>query len=313
MDVQSWLLDGDPSVAWQALRDLADAPPHEVSRARERVATEGWGAALLDARDPEGGWAGGAFWPHDFSEELYHQEGQAWTATFHTLWLLVLFGIDPAGPRVAKAIEGSASLRWEEGNQPFFEGEVEPCINGRTVGIGTYFGYDMSAVVDRLLGERLADGGWNCEAPHNSTVTSFDTTINVLEGLTLHASVRPDPRVDEAITGATEYLLQRDLFKGLRSGTAPDPLFTQTIFPTQWRYTTLRALDWMRAAGLTPDPRIGPALDLLRSKRRPDGRWDLDHVIRGRNHLLYEPQGEPSRWITLQALRVLRWAESHGL
>lgn len=313
MDVLSWLLEGDPSVRWQVMRDLTDASPEQITRERARVATDGWGAALLAARDHGGGWAGGAFWPSDFSEELYTQEGQAWTATFHTMWLLVVLGIDPAGPGVADAIAGAATMRWEEGNQAFFDGEVEPCINGRTVGIGSYFGRDMTPVVERLLGERLADGGWNCEAPHNSSVTSFDTTINVLEGLSLYAAAHPDPRVDEAIACATEYLLERHLFKGLRSGVAPDPVFVQSTFPMQWRYTTLRAMDWMRSVGMAPDQRIGDALDLLRSKQRPDGRWDLDLVIRGRNHLTYEVQGEPSRWVTMQALRVLRWAASANL
>lgn len=309
MDVIEWLLAGDPAVRWQTLRDLTDAPAEQVAAARALVATEGWGAALLAARDEGGGWAGGAFWPADFSEELFHAEGQAWTATFHTLWLLTLLGIEPEGPGVPEAIAGAATMRWEEGDQPFFEGEVEPCINGRTVGLGTYFGYDMTPLVERLLGERLADGGWNCEAPHNSAVTSFDTTINVLEGLSLYRHAHPDARVDDAIDAATEYLLERGLFRGLRTGEVPDPNFVLTAFPSHWQYNTLRALDWMQAEGITPDPRIGDALDLLRAKRLPDGRWPLDRVIRGRNHLTYEAVGEPSRWITLQALRVLRWAE----
>ncbi len=313
MTDMDWLLTGDPAIRWQALRDLAGAPADVVAAERARVATEGWGAALLAARDDGGGWAGGAFWPSDFSEQLYRDEGQAWTATFHTLWLLGLFGIDPAAPAMREALAGAATMRWEEGNQPFFDGEVEPCINGRTVGLGTYFGYDMGPLVERLLGERLPDGGWNCEAPHNSSVTSFDTSINVLEGLSLYRDAHPDPRVDEAIAGATEYLLERHLFRGLRSGETPDPLFVVTTFPAQWRYTTLRALDWMRGAGLAPDPRIGEALEALRAKRRPDGTWPLEHVIRGRNHLAYEAEGAPSRWITLQALRVLRWAEAGGL
>ena len=175
------LLDGDPAIRWQVLRDLTDAPPADVAAERARVAHEGWGARLLALEDPDGLWAGGACFPAGYTGG---EPGQPWTATMHTLQTLQLLGLDPSSDAARRAIPLVAEHgHWEHAGQRYFDGEVEPCINGRTIEAGGYFGVDVAPIVERVLGERLADGGWNCEAENGSVRSSFHTTIDVLDGL----------------------------------------------------------------------------------------------------------------------------------
>src|SRR4051812_6326983 len=148
MEVLDWTLDADPAIRWQALRDLADAPAEVVAAERARVATEGWGARLLALQGDDGQWEGGAYFPvrsadrddgagADGAES--DDEGQPWTATAHTLALLREFGVDPRADQVRRAVVMVAdNCRWEADGQPFFAGEVEPCINGLTVAVGAY-------------------------------------------------------------------------------------------------------------------------------------------------------------------------------
>jgi hypothetical protein len=303
-----WLLDADPAVRWQVLRDLADAPSAAVDAERARVATEGWGAQLLAARDEDGLWAGGACFPGDFRGDF--SQGQPWTSTFPTLALLQAFGVDPHAPQVREAIDAvRANCRWEHAGQPFFEGEVEPCINGRTAGLGAYFGVPVDGIVDRLLGEQLEDGGWNCEAENGSVRSSFHTTICVLEGLlAVEQAVGPTPEVAAARQRGEEYLLARRLFRRASTGEVADGDWLQFSFPPQWHYDVLRGLDHFRGTGAAPDPRVEEAVELVRAKQQPDGRWLLENTHRGAVHFpLEDGDGRPSRWNTLRALRVLRW------
>ncbi len=182
--VIDWLLHSDPSIRWQVLRDLLEVPESEWAVERAKVETEGWGARLLSCQDEDGQWAGGAFVPADFDPREWKERGQPWTATCFSLTQLREFGLDPLSDRARRTVElVGANARWDEGGQPFWEGEVEECINGRTVADGAYFGVDVSAIVDRLVGQRLDDGGWNCERINGSVRSSFASTINVLEGL----------------------------------------------------------------------------------------------------------------------------------
>jgi hypothetical protein len=310
MKVLDWLLDSDPAIRWQVLSDLADAPAEVIAAERARVTREGWGARLLALQGEDGQWAGGACYP----AEGWHREqaGQPWTSTLPTLQLLQEFGAAPGDDRVRRAIERvKESCRWEHAGQPFFDGEVEPCINGRTVSLGVYFGQSVESIVSRLIAEQLADGGWNCDAENGSVRSSFATTINVLEGLLNH----------EQSTGGTaasiaarrkgeEYLLERKLFRRKSTGEVVNHSWLQFSFPVRWCYDVLRALDYFRAAGGAPDPRLAEAIDLLRSKRQPDGVWLLENTHPGTVHFTLEDgDGRPSRWNTLRAMRVLRWFE----
>ena len=299
MDVVAWLLDSDPALRWQVLRDLTDAPAEEVAAERARVAREGWGPELLAAQDPDGRWSGGTFFPE-------------WISTEATLRLLRVFGLDPRSAEAQRAIAPvHEAARWDyDPSMRFFDGEVEPCINGRTVAIGAYFGQDVRGVVDRLLGEQMADGGWNCEQENGSVRGSFDTTINVLEGLLEYErSVGPDDDVTAARVRGEEYLLARRLLHRLSDGEIPQERWLQVGFPNGWHYDVARALDHLRAARAQPDERMTEALDVLESKRGADGRWPLEHAYHPRLLVdLGESEGRPSRWLTLRGLRVLRWA-----
>ena len=312
MSVLDWLLDSDPAIRWQVLRDLVDAPADVVAAERARVATEGWGARLLELQGEDGQWAGGACFPARSVNWQAENQGQPWISTLPTLQLLHDFGIDSRSDGVRRAVARvREGCRWDHAGQPFFSGEVEPCLNGRTVTLGTYFDQDVDGVVARVLGEQLEDGGWNCEVENGSVRSSFATTINVLEGLLAHE--RATGGSAESIAArrrGEEYLLERKLFRRKSTGAVVDPAWLQFSFPIRWHYDVLRALEYFSSAGEAPDSRMDEAIDLLRSKRQPDGTWLLENTHPGKVHFrLEDGDGRPSRWNTLRALRVLEWYE----
>lgn len=302
--VVEWLLDADPAIRWQVTRDLTDAPADAVAAERARVETEGCGARLLALQAPDGLW-GGRAWSHD------------WTDTFHVLELLRRFGLDPTSGGARRAIAlvreqvtWGAGIDWHDdwGDNPLFDGEVEPCINGNIVATGAYFGVDMAPLVDRLLGEQLPDGGWNCEVESGATVSSFATTINVLEGLLEHErAIGDSERVGEARHRAAAYLLERRLFRRKSTGDVIDPDWLRFAFPHWYHYDVLRGLEYLRAAATPPDERMAEAIAIVEAQRGPDGRWPLQRVHEGASHLDMEAEGAPSRWNTLRAMRVLDW------
>lgn len=375
MDTVLWLLDSDPSIRWQVMRDLTDEPAEAVAVERARVATEGWGARLLALQRADGQWgtdivahievaaegplpsledrqllrelfglsqakmarwfgvdeADIASWetPDPDMTSAHEERYRAalawmrsaigtlfppWTSTAFTLQLLKDLGLDPQSGQARHAVAlVRDNSRWDEGGQAFFDGEVEPCINGRVVALGSYFGQDVEAVVDRLLGEQLDDGGWNCEAERGSTRSSFHTTICVLEGLLEYEWATPGGAAEVAATRTRgeEYLLERHLFRRRSNGEVIDDGWTRFSFPTWWHYDVLRGLDHLRSAGTEPDERCAEAIELVGSKRDDDGRWRLENPHPGRMHFEVDAgEGQPSRWITLRASRVLDWYAS---
>ena len=302
-----WLLDADPSIRWQVMRDLIGAPVDEVAAERAKVATKGWGCQLLARQGPDGCW-GGAAW------------NRGWNSTMHVLMLLRDMGLDPASDQARRAVglvrdgvtwQGSAEY---DGNS-FFAGEVEPCINGQVGAVGAYFGQDVRGIIDRLLAEQLPDGGWNCEAANGSTRSSFNTTICVLEALLEHErAVGNSLDVAAARLCGQEYLLDRRLFRRRSTGEVIErdrkggASWTRFASPTWWHYDVLRGLEYLRRAGVVPDERVAEAIDLVASKRDGDGRWPLETRHRGEMPVeTDEGEGRPSRWNTLRALRVLDW------
>lgn len=308
MDVVSWLLDSDPAIRWQVLRDLAGAAPAEVAAERDRVATEGWGARLLAMQGDDGQWAGGACFPGGFNwADL--RFGQPWTSTLPVLELLWKFGVNPAAPVVQRAIAAvKAGCRWEHAGQRFFDGEVEPCINARVMAMAAYFGEDGRPILERLLGEHLEDGGWNCEAENGSVRSSFHTTINVLEGLLQFERVEgPTESTTAARERGEAYLLERHLFRRKSTGEVAEPAWQRFSFPVRWHYDVLRGLDYFREANRR-DPRLEEAIELVRGRRQGDGSWLLENTHPGAAPFALDPgDGQPSRWNTLRALRVLAW------
>ena len=312
MAVLDWLLDSDPAIRWQVLRDLVQAPAEVVAAERARVATEGWGARLLALQGEDGQWAGGACFPARSFNWRAENQGQPWTSTLPTLQLLRDFGVDPCSDRVRLSVALVRDhCRWEHAGQPFFSGEVEPCINGRTVTLGTYFDQDVEGVVARLLDEQLEDGGWNCEAENGSVRSSFATTINVLEGLLAHERATGGSAASIAARRrGEEYLLERKLARRKSTGEVVNPAWLHFSFPIRWHYDVLRALEYFRSVGDVPDSRMDEAIEWLRSKQQPDGTWLLERTHPGKVHFALEDgDSRPSRWNTLRALRVLKWYE----
>jgi len=313
--VLAWLLDpraSDPAIRWQVRRDLLDRPEEVWVDERAQIAITGWGARLLELEDEDGQWAGGSYAPADYDWDG-SESGQPWTATAHTLTQLREFGL-VAPERTRRMVELiGANGRWDHDGQRYWDGEVEPCINGQLVANGSYFGVDVAPVVERLVGEALEDGGWNCEAENGSVRSSFHSTINVLEGLLeFERAAGGTPASVAARHEGEEYLLARSLFRRLSTGEPADRRMLALIHPSRWYYHVLRALDYFRAAGLhdgrAPDLRLAEAVEHVRSRRLEDGRWPVDWVPPGRSWFgVDDGEDQPSRWITLQALRVLRW------
>src|SRR2546427_6658302 len=309
VSVIDWLLDSDPAIRWQAMRDLTHGPVEQVAAEPARVASEGWCARLLALRREDG------LWRPDTSDS-------EWPSLL-ALGMLRDMGLDASSEQARNAVglvrdNATWHSRGPWHGTPVFAGEVEPCINGRVVAVGSYFGLDVTGIVERLLGEQMADGGWNCEQENGSARGSFHSTINVLEGLLEHQrATGGSAEVTAARERGQEYLLERRMLRRLSSGELIDTAFTLFSFPTGWHYDALRGLDYLRAAGVTPDARAAEAIDLVRSKRDAEGRLPLENPhesemvnarVRDLEFGMDEREGRPSRWNTLRALRVLRWA-----
>ncbi len=310
MNALGWLLDADPAIRWQAMRDLTDATADQVAAERARVATDGWGAGLLALRREDGLWDAGT-------------PDTEWISLL-ALLLLREMGLDASSEEARKAVglvRNNATYHspgpWH--GTPVFAGEVEPCINGRVVTVGSYFGQNVTGIVERLLGEQMADGGWNCEQENGSTRGSFHTTINVLEGLLEHErATGGSAEVTAALERGQEYMLERRMLRRLSSGELIDTAYTLFSFPIGYQYDALRGLEHLRAAGVTPDARVADAIDLVRSKRDAEGRLPLENPheielvnarVRDLEFDMDERKGRPSHWNTLRAMRVLDWYE----
>jgi len=303
----AWLLESDPAIRWQAIRDLTDASPTAIAAERARVPREGLGAEILSRQDSDGAWR--------------RTDKPVWLSTLFTLLLLRSTGVDRTEVESAVA-RLETRMGWDNqagfwelrlatsGARPFFEGEVEPCINGGTLALGGYFGRPTESLVRRLIAEQLDDGGWNCEAP-TSVRSSFHTTICVLEGLLEYErAVGSAPEVAAARKRGEEYLLERGLFWRRSTRQIANPEFLELAFPTGYHYDVLRALDYFRDASIKPDARMSDAVHLIESRRQLDGRWLLERAYDEPLAFSFgESVGEPSRWNTLRALRVLRWYE----
>jgi hypothetical protein len=271
--------------------------PDVIAAERSRVATEGWGAQLLAAQSPAGHWRG----------------GQWDLVTLYSLIVLKDFGLDPTSKQARKMIDRiDKHLVFKPlNNRPYFHGETEPCINGRILGLGSYFKEPNDALANQLLGEQLGDGGWNCEAPESNR-SSFHTTICVLEGLLDYERAgRKSAAVTTARKRGENYLLERRMFRSLRTGKVIDKRWLRFSFPTFWHYDVLRGLDYLRNAGVKPDSRAREAIEVVMARRHQNGRWPLNLLHPEHIPLKMETGiGSASRWNTLRALRVLRWFQN---
>ena len=300
--VVSWLLDSDPALRWQVERDLLGEPADVWEATRARTATEGFCARLLALQDPDGQWAGGAFFPANHAEE-----DQPWTATTWALNSLREWGLP------AEALHGTAELlakncRWEYDDLPYWDGEVDCCINAWTVANGLWLGADITGIVDWFVEHQLPDGGWNCEWVSGSTRSSFHSTLNSLKGLLAFETATGGTAATRAARRAgEEYLLRRGLFRRLSTGEPVAPWVDRFAYPFRWYYNVLNAADYFRLAS-TPDPRMADAIELIRAARQPDGTWLQSYRDPGKVWFEVDaPAGEPSKWLTLSGTRVLAW------
>jgi hypothetical protein len=313
VDTADWLLDADPAIRWQAMRDLTNASAAAIAAERSRVPREGLGAKILALQESDGSWR--------------KADEPVWLPTLFTFLLLRATGVDRADPAVESAVARlEAGLGWDNHDgcwelrrmefcaKSFFEGEVEPCINGGALALGAYFGRPASRLAHRLVVEQLNDGGWNCEAP-KSERSSFHTTICVLEGLLeFERAIGSAPEITAARRRGEEYLLDRGRFRRRSTGEIANPEFLQLAFPPRYHYDILRALDYFRNTAVQPDTRLRDAVGVIKSRRQADGRWLLDRSYDEALAFPFgESVGEPSRWNTLRALRVLHWYEGREL
>ncbi|MET0812205.1 MAG: squalene cyclase [Microbacterium sp.] len=314
MDVIDWLLDSDPALRWQVERDLADAPESVWQATRARVRTEGFGARLLALQGADGQWAGGAFFPGEgHRDPVDDGPGQPWIATTPSLSLLREWGMDAAA--LAGTVEKlAANSTWEYDGSPYWQGEVDWCINAETLANGGWLGADVSGLARFFVDHRMPDGGWNCEWVDGATVSSFHSTVNALRGLLAYERFTGASDVlREARRTGEAYLLERRLLFALSSGDSVGAFTAEFAYPFRWPYSALTAVDYFLSAalfdGAPADPRIEEAIDLVRSKRLPDGRWLQD--VRHPGRVWFEvdaPAGEPSKWVTFFATRALqRW------
>jgi hypothetical protein len=312
-EVAAWLLDSDPALRWQVERDLLAAPEQVWRATRNRVAQEGFGARMLALQDSTGQWAGGAFFPAGFDFATVETDGQPWTATTWSLNSLREWGLDPAVLHARRTPELIAEhSRWEYEDLPYWDGEVDCCINAWTLANGAWLGVDVTRLVDWFSGHQLSDGGWNCEWVEGSTRSSFHSTLNSLKGLLAYDSCTKTDTTLAVRRGGMEYLLTRGLSRRLSTGELVGPWVNEFRYPHRWVYSILNAVDHFRAAslvdGIPPDPRIGDAVEIVRAARQPDGRWLQGPRIPGRVWFDVDgAEGEPSKWLTLVGARVLSW------
>lgn len=298
----TWLLEGDPAIRWQVLRDLAGAPEPEWRSEQRQVASTGWGAELLGHQNEDGRWTS-------------HVYGYKWISTTYSLVLLRRMGLPADDPRVTTSCRLFLDeALWHDGgiNVTATVKYGETCVTGMVLALLSWFRIDdprRERLVEFLLAAQMGDGGWNCERHRGATHSSFHTTINVLEGLREYAEAggAQAAATEQAESRGRDFLLEHRLFRSHRTGEVVDQKMLRLSFPPRWHHDILRGLDYFRAAGTARDPRLGDAVDVLVKKRRKDGRWPLQQRYSGRTWFEMEEVGQPSRWNTLRALRVLEW------
>lgn len=311
-DTTDWLLDSDPALRWRVERDVLHLPESAWSATKARVTTEGFGARLMSHQDSDGQWAGGAYFPADFDWASIETKGQPWTATTWSLLLLREWGVDAA------ALQGTAELlsinsRWEYDDLPYWNGEVDCCINSWTLSNGLWLGADVDGLVDWFVEHQLEDGGWNCEWVEGAERSSFHSTLNALKGLLDYEQVTGDKsRASDSRRKGEEYLLERQLYRRLTTGDQVGSWATKFRYPFLWQYSILNAATYFRAASLAdttdPDQRMSEAIEMIRDRQNEDGTWTQDGRSPGKVWFEIDvPAGEPSKWLTFHATTVLEW------
>ena len=303
-DTIDWLLRGDVSIRWQVLRDLLEEPPEIHEKERAKIKAQGWGSRLLSRQDPDGNWGGGVYSPK-------------WISTTYTLLLLRHLGLSQDHPQAREGCKHFLRKGiYRDGGINLFKSVdySETCVNGMILALLSYFRFPderVHAVAEFLLKDQMPVGGWNCERVHGAVHASFHTTISVLEGMFEYRQAFPEnaSSIARAVRQAHEFLLSHRLYKSHRTGQVVDPAMTRMYFPPRWHYDFLRALDYFQTVRAGYDERMNDAIELLKARQQPNGRWPAYRRWSGRVFFEMEKTGEDSRWNTLRALRVLKWWE----
>ena len=302
-EIISWLLEGDPSIRWQVQRDLLKLSPTKYEAERKKIAKEGWGAKLLALQDPSGTWGGGMYGPKFIS-------------TTYTMLTLRLLGLPPNNPQAKRACK----LFLDEGF--YTDGGInlfsyawkysETCVTSMILSLLAYFRYPderIHSIASFVVSQQMSDGGWNCESPKGATHSSFHTTISALEGLYEYECLFPEKKkaISKVRARGHEFLLTHRLYKSHRTGKVFDAKMTTMPFPPRWKYDFIRGLDYFQACNASRDERMSDAIELLQSKQKKDGTWPMNSGMSGLKYFDLEKAGQPSRWNTLRALRILEW------
>jgi len=299
----SWLLEGDPSIRWQVQRDLLKLPEKKYEAERKLISKEGWGKRLLDLQDSDGRWGGGMY-------------GPKWISTTYTMLTLRQLGLPQNNLQAKRACklfldEGF----YTDGGINFFSYAwkySEACVTSMILALLAYFKYPderIHSVASYLMSQQMSDGGWNCESYKGATHSSFHTTMLALEGLYEYQCAFPEKKktISKIRGRGHEFLFAHRLYKSHRTGEIFDTAMTRMTFPHRWRYEFIRALDYFRASDDPKDERMNDAIELLQKKQKKDGLWLLNSGMSGRKYFDLEVAGQPSRWNTLRALRILNW------
>jgi hypothetical protein len=298
--ISEWLLNGDVSIQYQVHRDLLD---NEKPDLQARIATEGWGARFLQARNEHGHWGRGFYQPK-------------WISSHYALLDLRHLGLPPGHADALETIglildEHKAANGSVNPHRSVAQSDV--CVNGMFLIYACYFGVEagpLHSIIDYVIAQQMPDGGFNCQLEHGGAVhSSLHSTISVLEGIQEYIAngyTYCQAELERIATQSRDFILQHQLFRSDRTGEIIDKRMLMLSFPSRWRYDILRALEYFRAAGISYDPRMQPALDVLIEKQRKNGRWPVQAKHPGKTHFDMEQTGKPSRWNTLRALRVLK-------
>ena len=303
--VINWLLAGDVTIQYQVHRDLLDSDQTTVQKLQQRIATEGWGTRYLALQNANGHWGRGYYQPK-------------WTSTHYTLQDLKNFGLPADNPQATAAVGRLLEQCLAEDGGINYSRTLpnsDVCLGGMVLDIGSWFQpkhLNLESIIDYLLILQMTDGGWNCEHLKGATHSSLHTTLSVLEGFLEYRHSGGDQQLDriaDAERGGIEFILKHKLYQSHRTGRTIKSQFLLLSFPCRWHYDILRALDYFQKARIGYDSRMQPALDLLLKKRRKNGTWPVQNKHPGQVHFDLEPVGQPSRWNTLRALRVLRYLQ----
>lgn len=302
-----WLLEGDPSIRYQTLRDLHNTNVKDIQKERQKILNEGWGRRLMELQEENGTW----------SNALYSPK---WTSTFYTLLLLKRFGaLNDKNIEKACRILLDKGFYKKDGGINYWKSwkQGECCVTGMLLSMLCHFQVEddhVHRMVEYLISEQMPDYGWNCERYRGAKHSSFHTTISVLEGLWEYEKEFPNSvlvkSIQEKQKEGIEFLLQHHLYKSNTTWKIVDSKMIKFSFPPRWHFDIIRCLDYFQDKKIEKEECMFSAMDILIKKQTTDGFWKLEIEYPAKTFFKMEKVGKESRWNTLRSLRILKWWEN---